>query len=129
MIDIKPAVYKVINETIKELHLCSKIKAYWIAPKVGSTLPCIIINEVGNDDYARLPEIEYANITIQFTNYADDENPEDLFEMANILDIAMCNKLGFKKNYSGEMMYRDGVYSQVLNFTAIVNHNKIIFKQ
>ena len=126
MIDIKPIVVKTVNEVIKEINEYDNIKLYWLAPKVGDTLPCIVYNEIGNDDYARLPEIEYANITIQFTNYAVD--PKDLFNMANIVDIAMCKQLGFKKSYSGEAMYRDGVYSQVIRFTGIVNHNNMVFK-
>ena len=128
MIDIKPAVVKSVNEVLKEMKMCNKINIYWLFPKVGDTLPCIVYNEIGNDDFVRIPEIEYANIEMQFTNYADKENPHDLFTMANIVDKAMCEKLGFKKSYSGEVVFRDGVYSQVIRFTGIVNHNKSIFK-
>ena len=125
MIDIKPTVVKSVNEVITEKEACD-IKLYWLAPKKDDTLPCIVYNEVENNDYARVHGVEYANITIQFTTYAVD--PRDLFRMAEIVDEAMANRLGFDKSYSGPCVQGEGMVTQVIRFSGVVNHHKSIFK-
>lgn len=123
MIDIKPTVVAEVNAAIAESGY--NYSLYWLSPKKDNTLPCMVYNEIENNDYARVCGVEYANITIQFTNYS--VNPEHIFMMASLLDDVMVNSLGFEKTYTGPGSYNSGVYTQVLRFNAIINHNLKIF--
>ena len=97
---------------------------YYLYPPKGATFPCVVYNEVVNNDHVVVRGNEYANLAYSFTIYSKD--PLDILAMACAIDELFKSK-GFIKDYTSPDMFAEGYYQKTIRFKAIINHKGEIF--
>jgi hypothetical protein len=111
MIDVRKHVVSLIKQA-------TGLECYYVYPPKKADLPCVVYNEVANDDYILALNNEYANISYNLTVYTKD--PSKIFDVVNKIDKVM-REYGFTKDYTSPDMYSEDTYSKTLRFRAIIN--------